>query len=54
MDRRAWQATVLGVTKESDTAEHACTRRDIGTKEKTPRLKGIKEVYKTIHSIESK
>jgi len=37
MDRRAWQATVLGVTKESDTAEHACTRRDIGTKEKTPR-----------------
>ena len=37
IDRKAWRATVLGVTKESDTAEHACTRRDIGTQEKTPR-----------------
>ena len=24
MDRGAWQATVHGVTKESDTTEHAC------------------------------
>ena len=37
MDRRARRATVLGVTKESDTTEHACTRRDTGTEEKMPR-----------------
>ena len=24
MDRGAWQATVHGVTKESDTTEHVC------------------------------
>ena len=24
MDRGAWEATVHGVTKESDMAEHAC------------------------------
>ena len=27
MDRGAWQATVRGVAKESDTTEHACTHK---------------------------
>ena len=31
MDRRAWQATVHGVAKESDMTEHTCIRENVIT-----------------------